>query len=122
VVNEWGESVGALTIDDIRDVLFTDKPSRSERLWNREPIQLVGHGLWQAKGMTNLRLLGQYFQTALPASHSKTIGGVIQESLQRMPRANDKCRWGPFEFEVLEVDEDGGLSLQFRRCDEESDH
>lgn len=120
VVNEWGESIGALTINDIMDVLFTDKPSRSERLLNVEPIQEVKEGLWCATGMTNLRRLAEYFEVELPASHSKTIGGVIQESLQRMPRENDSCEWGPFQFDVVELDDEGNLALQIQRREQEA--
>lgn len=114
VVNEWGESIGALTIDDIQDVVFTDKPSRSERLLNREPIQLVRDGLWRATGMTNLRRMAEYFQVELPLSHRNTIAGIIQETLQRMPEKGDECTWGPFELEVVDVGHDGRLALQIR--------
>lgn len=121
VVNEWGESIGVLTMDDIMDVVFTNKPSRSQRLLNQDPIQMVHHGLWRATGMTNLRRLGEYFRVELPESHSNTIGGIVQETLQRMPSPNDKCSWGDFEFEILEVNEDGGLSLHIRRLAREDE-
>lgn len=115
VVNEWGDNIGALTIDDIMDVAFTDKPSRSQRLLNREPIQQVRESLWRATSMTNLRRLGEYFDAELLPSHSQTVGGVIQESLQRVPKLGDRCRWGDFEFEVIEIDKEGAQTLHIRR-------
>ena len=36
VVNEFGETIGILTFDDILDVLFSGGPSRSERLLRRD--------------------------------------------------------------------------------------
>ena len=39
VVNEFGETIGILTFDDILDTLFSGAPSRSERLLRREPIR-----------------------------------------------------------------------------------
>lgn len=121
VVSEWGDSIGAVTIDDIMDVAFTDKPSRSQRLLNRDPIQQVDEGLWKATSMTNLRRLGEYFKLELPTSHSKTIGGVIQESLQRMASLNDVCQWSGFEFEVVEIDDEGAQTLHIRRVPVEED-
>lgn len=121
VVNEWGDNIGAITKDDIFDMVFTDKPSRSQRLLNREPIQQIEPGLWRATSMTNLRRLAEYFKIKLPASHRNTIGGVVQESLQRMPRVNDRCEWGPFEFEVLDMAPDGQMTLHLRRVSKGND-
>ena len=115
VVNEWGDGIGALTIDDIMDVAFTDKPSRSQRLLNRDPIQKIDEGLWRATSMTNLRRLAEYFDVELPSSHSKTIGGVVQKILQRVPKIEDKCEWSEFELEVIEIDEEGAQTLHIRR-------
>ena len=115
VVNEWGDSVGALTLDDVMDVLFTDKPSRSQRLLNREPIAVIDEGLWRATGMTNLRRLAEFFEAELPETHNQTIAGVIQEELQRVPAPGDRCNWGPFGFEVLEVHDDGQFSLNIEK-------
>lgn len=101
VVNEWGKTIGAITMDDVMDVVFTDQPSRSRRLLNRDPIQMVYHGLWQANGLTNIRQLGAYFRVELPQSRSSTIGGLVHECLQRTPQPGDCCSWGPFDFEVV---------------------
>lgn len=117
VVNERGETIGAITTDDLMDVLFTEHSSRSKRLLNREPIQKVATGLWRATGMTNLRRVGEYFNVELPSSHNKTIGGAMQETLQRLPEAGDRCDWGPFEMEVVAEEEDGQLQVQLRRND-----
>jgi len=119
VVNEWGESVGALTMDDILDVVFTSNPSRSQRLLKREPITQIQPELWQATGMTNLRRLAEYFERELPETHNQTLGGVMQEELQRMPEQGDSCTWGEFHFEVLDADPDGGFLVNIRRFTED---
>ena len=121
VVNEHGETIGVITTDDLMDVLFTMQPSRSKRLLNREPIQQIEPELWQATSMTNLRRLGDYFQAKLPSSQNKTIGGVIQETLQRVPQAQDRCVWGEFEFTVMEKEPDGQLHVQIRRTAEQQE-
>lgn len=105
VVNEHGESIGAITRSDILDIIFTPRSSRSERLLNRAPLQWIAENLWQATGMSNLRVLAEQFQTELPETGSVTIAGVLQESLQRLPLPGDHVEWGPFAFEVMEAEE-----------------
>ena len=121
IVNEWGETIGVLTIDDILDVVFKQNTSRSHRLLNQEPIEMVHHGLWKATGMTNLRRLEEYFQRELPPTHNATIGGVVQESLQRVPQTADRCAWGPFDFEVIELGPEGQMTLHVRLSESEEE-
>jgi len=119
VVSERGETIGAITTDDLMDVLFSQSPSRSMRLLNREPIQQVADDVWEAVSLTNLRGLGEYFELDLPSSQNNTVGGVMQESLQRIPEVGDRCEWGPFEFEVIGSVEGGQLIVQVKRLPEE---
>ena len=102
VVNERGETIGALIRKDILDVVFTQRTSRSERLLNRLPIRSLGDGAWQVTGMSNLRILGDHFELPLPNTGSVTVAGVVQECLQRLPVVGDRLEWGPFEMEVTE--------------------
>lgn len=118
VVNENGDGIGVVTTDDVLDVAFTEKSSRSERLLNHAPIEAVEPDLWRATSMTNLRRLAQYFRLELPPTHHITIGGVVQEALQRMPLVQDRCCWGPFEFEVIDMDHDGRMTLHVKRVDD----
>lgn len=120
VVNEMGEAIGVLTLSDLWDVVFTNRSSRSERLLNREPIQLIHHGLWQATLLTNLRQLADYFDVELPPSTSSTIAGVFHECLQRMPELGDRCEWGPFRLEVLESQASAEALVHIERLPEEA--
>ena len=120
VVNEFGETIGILTLDDILDTIFTPSPSRSERILNREPIQQVSDNLWHVTGMTSLRRLGRFFHYELPASKSVTLAGVLQETLQRLPALGDQCVWGPFRFKVIDVPERGQLVVELTAKDREA--
>ncbi len=117
VVNEFGETIGILTFDDILDVLFSGASSRSERLLRRDPIRQVGPGVWRATGMTSVRRLARYFQIDTPATHSVTLSGVIQEVLERLPEPGDECRWGPFHFKILDVPLRGQLLVELKLAD-----
>jgi len=112
VVNELGETIGVLTFTDILDTIFTHRPSRSERLLKRVPIRLHAPGVWHVTGMTSLRRLARHFNVPRPPSKSVTVAGVVGEVLERFPEPGDVCRWGPFQFEVLEVPERGPLVVE----------
>ena len=118
VVNEFGETIGILTFDDILDTIFTRTWSRSQRLLKRVPIRQVAPGVWHLTGMTSLRRLVRHFGVQRPASKSVTVAGVIQESLQRFPEPGDLCRWGPFHFKVVDVPDSRQLLVELTRVDD----
>jgi CBS domain containing-hemolysin-like protein len=96
-------------LDDILDTIFSPTSSRSERLLKRMPIRQVGPSVWHVTGMTSIRRLVRHFQCPRPESKSVTVAGVIQEVLQRLPEPGDRCRWGKFQFRVLEAADSGQL-------------
>jgi putative hemolysin len=102
VVNEFGDTIGILTYEDILDAVFADKNSRSERLMNRQPIERVGDGVWHVTGVTGLRQLAQELDVELPPSRSATVAGVLHEALQRLPVQGDTAVWGPLALRVIE--------------------
>jgi CBS domain containing-hemolysin-like protein len=121
VVNEFGETIGILTFDDVLDTIFGQSPSRSERLLRRAPIHQVRTGTWHVTGMTSLRRLTRYFEVERPPSKSLTVAGVVQETLERFPQPGDECRWGPFRFKVLQVYPRGHLLVELTRTDDKED-
>jgi putative hemolysin len=118
VVNELGETVGVLMLDDILDMLVTESPAPAHRPHDHVPIQPVGPNQWHVAGMTNLRRLGKYLHLALPPTHSVTVSGVVQEMLERVPQPGDRCRWGPLDIEVLEIPERGSMLVRVSKIDE----
>ena len=119
VVNEFGETIGILTFDDILDTIFSYTASRSERLLQREPIRRVAPRTWHVTGMTSLRRLVRHFDVERPPSKSLTVAGVVQETLERLPRSGDQCRWGPFRLKVLDVSDRGQLLVELAIGDQQ---
>jgi CBS domain containing-hemolysin-like protein len=115
VVNEFGETIGILTFADILATVFHENPSRSDRLLDREPIQDVAEGVWHLTGMTSLRRLARHFQTELPDTTSVTVGGMIQDLLQRLAERGDEVEWGEFRFRVLKAPRRGQLLIEMSR-------
>ncbi len=114
VVNEYGETIGILTFTDILATLFHQNPSRTDRLLAREPIQPITAGVWHVSGMTSLRRLERYFQVALPANTNVTVGGVIQDLLQRLAEPGDELDWGPFHLRVIKAPHRGQALIELR--------
>ena len=122
VVNELGETIGVLTREDFLDAVLTHQPERGERLLKRATLKEISNGVWEVEGVTNLRRLAREFGTELPSSRHVTVAGVLHEALERLPEQGDQCCWGPFEFEVLNVTENGETLLRmWRRAPEEDE-
>ena len=121
VVNEFGETIGILTFDDVLDTIFSRSTSRSERLLQRVPIRRVAPDRWHVTGMTSLWRLVRHFDVERPASKGVTVAGVVQEVLERLPQMGDECRWGPFRFKVLEAPERGQLLVELTMAGPEED-
>lgn len=112
IVNEHGETIGLLTIEDIYETIFNYAPSRSKRLLDENPIHYIRPNCWVVSGMVGLRQLSRRLNMELPQTQSITISGVIQETLQRLAQPGDECRWGPFELRVLEYPYRGHMLVE----------
>ena len=119
VVNEFGETIGALTYADLLETMFSESPSRSRRLLDQRPIAEVEPGVWHVSGLTSLRRLTRYFGIPRPESRSSTVAGLIQELLERFPQEGDECDWEGFRFTVLEAPQRGSMRVQLRRAPSE---
>ena len=122
VLNEYGETIGILTIEDVLETVFNYAPSRTKRLLDQNPLHKIEEGKWVVSGMMSLRRLSRELNTIIPDTHSVTVAGVIQETMQRLATANDQCDWGPLHFRVLETPHRGHMivELTLNSSEEES--
>jgi CBS domain containing-hemolysin-like protein len=118
VVNEFGDTIGVVTHEDILDTVFDNQPSRSKILLDRKPIHDLGPGKWLVAGVTGLRRLSRYLTRELPSSKNNSVAGVMQEKLGRLVQQGDICRWGPFKLVVLEVPHRGHMLIEMELIDE----
>lgn len=104
IVNELGETIGIVTLEDLLQNVFEDQSSRSARLLETSPIHKIGSNLWQVTGMATLRRLGREFDLVLPTTKSTTVAGIVQEVLQRLPSVGDEIEWEAFSLHVIEAE------------------
>lgn len=107
VVNEYGETIGILTFDDLVYSIFALIPSRSRLLFNQSPIRRDGENRWLVSTMTTLRRIERQFHVELPEHEPSTVGGMLEEELERFPVVGDHCDWGPFHWEVMAKNDTG---------------
>lgn len=102
VVNEFGESIGILTWEEIFEAILQAENTRSQRALAKAEIREESPGVWLATGLTKIRrlerVLGQRFE-----GQNLTIGGVIQEQLQRLAEEGDRCDFETLHIEVIEA-------------------
>ena len=104
VVNEFGETVGIITIDDIIAILFTREYGRSRGLLDRRELKRIGNNHWQLTGLTSLRTLERKFGVSFRQFSSLTVGGLLREILERFPRTGDGCQIETLQFQVIDIE------------------
>ena len=121
VVNEFGDTIGILTIEDILETVFVYSPSRSARLLDLPPLEQVDETTYRVAGIMSLRQLAKRLEVEIPETQSVTVGGVIQESMQRLAEPKDHCQWGPFEFRVVQLAQRGSMLVEVRVIDSDDE-
>lgn len=115
VINEMGETIGIVTLEDVLETIFKVDTSRSARLLATSSIELLEPGVWQVTGITSLRRIGRHFGVDLPPTKSTTVAGILQQRLGRVPEAGDRVGWNGFELYVVEAVAHGPLTVELRR-------
>ncbi len=101
VVNEYGDTIGILTVDDVLESVFAYSPSRSQRILDQTPMLQLEQNKWEISGMMSLKRLARKLEVSYPETYSVTVAGVIEQQLQRAASDDDECEFGPFHFKVL---------------------
>lgn len=114
VINEYGETIGVLTIDVILEGILRLHVGRPPDDSGDVNFEVVRPGVWRVSGMMSVRRLADYLNAPPPESRHVTIAGLMQEENERLPRTGDICRWDRFELEVVETSGRGQLRIEIR--------
>lgn len=112
-VNEFGETIGVVTYEDIIDTILVEQPSRAKRVLQREPVLEVAPGRYHVDGLTTLRYLAQRlgFDYEPTADGLVTVAGLLHDELERLPEVGDSCQWRGFTFQVIDTPRRGKIRV-----------
>ena len=101
VVDEFGEIVGIVTLEDVLEELFGE--IREEH--DREEKELVPRpdGSWGVLGKMPIHRFNDAFQAGLPDQEWDTVAGLLLHEFGRLPGRGDSIVLGPFRFTVERV-------------------
>ncbi len=112
VLNEYGETIGVLTLEELLRAALTLGSGSRDRPLQREPIRYLGGQRWQVTGSTALRRIAKHFRIARPSSRCVSVGGLLQEQLGRFPQLGDECQTGSLHLRVVDTSPDGDLLIE----------
>ena len=119
VVNEYGDTIGVLTIDVILEGILRLHAGRPPEDGSEAHFEVVSSGVWRVSGMMSVRRLAEHLGAPPPESRNVTIAGLMQEENQRFPRVGDWCRWDRFRLEVVEAVQRGQVRIEIRELPED---
>lgn len=104
VVDEYGSTVGMVTLNDILEALVGDfnEPSPDE-----PQINMRDDGSWLADGQMSFYEFAYEFNIqGFDKSKVKfdTLAGLAMSILKHIPRPGEKFLWRDFEFEIVDLD------------------
>ncbi|WP_223788884.1 HlyC/CorC family transporter [Marinicella meishanensis] len=108
VVDEYGDLVGLVTLDDILEEIvgkFTSEPGdRGLKIIKQGDNQYV------VKGRIAVRSLNRRLQWTLPTEEATTINGLITEHIQDLPTKDLGVNIDGYHMTILETTEDNIIS------------
>lgn len=121
VINEYGETIGVLTIDVILEGILRLHGGRPPDDSGDINFEVIRPGVWRVSGMMSVRRLADHLSAPPPESRHVTLAGLMQEENERLPRLGDQCRWDRFELEVVETSGRGQVRIEIRETASEGD-
>lgn len=120
VVNEYGETIGVVTYEDLVDTIVAPLPSRTRRVLRREPVLQVAPRLFHVDGLTTLRYLSQRLGVDYEptADGLVTVSGLLHDLLERLPVVGDECAWSGWRIKVIDVLDRGKVRVMVAPIDE----
>lgn len=103
VVDEYGSVGGIVTLEDVLEEVVGDIRDESDR--PADDIHQHPDGSVVVKGHVDLRRLCEKLGISWqPTEEVATIGGLVTETLERIPTRGDRIAWNGYYVEVLRAD------------------
>ena len=114
VVDEYGTLQGIVTLEDVMEEIVGD--IRDEYDLPADDVSREADGSLVVHATVDLRKLSATLGLAWdPDVEVTTIGGLITETLERIPRAGDAIDWNGYRVEVVRADRRRAQLLRIRK-------
>jgi putative hemolysin len=120
VVDEYGATLGIITINDIIDVIVGDISSDS----NVEEIVKRDEDSWLVDAQIPIDDFIREFELAeniIEEPAFNTLGGLVLHVFDRIPRTGEVCFWNDFRIEIVDMDGKRIDKLLIKRLKKESE-
>ncbi|MBW1980946.1 MAG: DUF21 domain-containing protein [Deltaproteobacteria bacterium] len=98
VVDEYGEVVGIVTLEDILEEIVGEIEDEHDRFLRR--IQRRSDGSYAVDGSLSIRHLNKWLGWNLPEDGYQTIAGFVLTLFGRLPEKGEEVEWQNFNFRV----------------------
>ena len=113
VVDEYGGSVGIVTVEDILEQIVGE--IRDEREPTPTTMERLPDGSYRVAGRVGIQEINEGLEWELPTGDYETVAGMILATLHRLPRMGEEFRVGRFHVTVLEADERRVVAVKIRK-------
>ena len=114
VVDEYGSVSGIATLEDVLEEIVGDIFDETDLPVSE--FHETGKGDLIVRGHVDLRKLSAKLDVAWdPETEPATIGGLVTETLERIPVAGDSISWSGYRIEILRADERRAKLLRIRK-------
>jgi CBS domain containing-hemolysin-like protein len=113
VVDEYGGSVGIVTVEDILEQIVGE--IQDEREPTPATIERLPDGTYRVAGRVGIQEINETLEWELPTGDYETVAGMILATLHRLPRTGEEFRVGRYHLTVLEADERRVVAVKIRK-------
>jgi putative hemolysin len=122
VVDEYGGMAGVVTLEDVLEELVGDIADEFDPGY--EPVREIEPGVYDVDGRLSIHDLRDVYDLSVndyEVTDVESVGGLIADTLGRIPERGDRVAHAPLEFEVLEMDGYRVASVRVTRLPEPTD-